>query len=203
METLFSFTRGAIVSASLFAAIGAQTAYVLRVGLTRRHVFATVLVCALCDALLVVCGVAGAGAVMARLPWLVTAMTLSGAVYLTVVGFAALRRAIRGTSGVHVDGTAQATLARVILTAMAFTLLSPQVYLDTLVLIGGIGAREPQRVAFALGAASASFVWYFSLGYGARMLTPLFAKPRAWRILDSGIAVVVLAIAASLLRASW
>ena len=200
MDALLSFTRGAVLSGSLFAAIGAQTAFVLRIGLQRRHVFAAVLVCALCDALLVCCGVAGAGITLERLPWLMTAITIGGAVYLVIFGITALRRAVRGTSGLQLEAGTQTPLDRVILTAMAFTLLNPQVYVDTLVLIGGIGAREPRRLVFAAGAMSASFVWYFSLGYGARLLTPLFARPRAWHLLDTGIGVLVLAIAASLLR---
>jgi L-lysine exporter family protein LysE/ArgO len=201
METLLSFVRGAVLSGSLFIAIGAQTAFVLRVGLQRRHVLAAVLVCAVCDAALVVCGVAGAGAVMTRIPGLVTAITIGGALYLVVFGVNALRRAVKGSSGLAVDGAAQTTAARVMLTALALTLLNPSVYIDTLVLIGGIGARDPQTLAFALGAMSASFAWYFSLGFGARLLTPFFAKPGAWRLLDTAIGLLVLAIAAFLSRA--
>lgn len=195
-----AFLKGLFLSGSMIIAIGAQNAYVLRVGLKRIHVLPVVITCAVCDATLICLGIAGAGALLTRSPGLLSIVSALGAAYLAWFGYGALKRAYKGTSGLQASDTTAQTLPRVLLATATFTLLNPHVYLDTLVTLGGIGARESglARQAFAGGAIAASITWFTSLGFGARFLEPLFRKPVAWRILDAVIAVVMFAIAASL-----
>jgi L-lysine exporter family protein LysE/ArgO len=195
--------RGAGLSASLITAIGAQNAYVLRQGLRRTHVLAVVLLCAGSDALLISIGVGGAGAVLTGAPLVMKGVRWAGAAYLVAFAISALRRALgRGDHGLLADATQTQPLAATLATTLALTYLNPHVYLDTVVMLGAVGAREPAatRGWFVGGAIGVSFVWFFSLGYGARLLAPLLARPLAWRLLDGAIAVVVLTIAISLAR---
>lgn len=185
---------------SLIVAIGAQNAYVLRQGLRREHVLAVVIICALSDLVLITLGVAGAGFVFDRLPWLVTVVRFAGAAFLLVYAALAARRAIRPAKGLEAGETpARTSLAVVITTALALTWLNPHVYLDTLVLLGSIASTYgDDRWWFGVGAGIASIAWFALLGFGARLLAPVFARPLAWRILDGLIAVVMFAIAVSL-----
>lgn len=193
---------GFLLGAGLIIAIGAQNAFVLRQGLRRRHVFAVCLVCALSDALLIAVGVGGPGTLIARSPDVVDAVTLGGAAFLSGYAVLALRRAWRpaalSPAGDDGGGRAAAVAA-----ALAFTFLNPHVYIDTVLLIGGLSARHAgtARIAYGAGAALASFVWFFGLGYGARLLAPFFARPSAWRLLDLGIAAVMATLAVRLLAA--
>ncbi|KAA3644588.1 MAG: amino acid transporter [Chloroflexi bacterium] len=194
--------RGFVLSATLIVAIGAQNAFVLRQGLTRRHVFATALVCAMSDAFLISVGVAGAGAFFASSPLLTTIATWGGAIFLFVYGLRSFWSALRPNSLEAAQGDGQPqTLRSTILAALAFSYLNPHVYLDTVVLLGSIGAgfSAAERPLFALGAMSASFVWFFGLAYGAAWLAPLFRRPIVWQILDGLIGLIMWAIAASLL----
>ena len=185
---------------SLIVAIGAQNAYVLRQGLRRERVLAVVIICALSDLVLITLGVAGAGFVFDRLPWLVTVVRFAGAAFLLVYAALAGRRAIRPAKGLEAGETpARTSLAVVITTALALTWLNPHVYLDTLVLLGSIASTYgDDRWWFGVGAGIASIAWFALLGFGARLLAPVFARPLAWRILDGLIAVVMFAIAVSL-----
>lgn len=186
---------------SLILAIGAQNAFVLRQGLRRAHVLPVVLTCAISDAILIAVGVSGFGLLADRLPALAPAMRWLGAAFLLVYGALAFRNAWRG--GEHLDPAARGTgsLRAAVATCLALTWLNPHVYLDTVVLLGSVAARYPgQGLAFGAGAVTASFVFFFSLGYGARLLAPVFARPRAWRILDIGIGCVMWAIAWGLIR---
>lgn len=185
---------------SLILAIGAQNAFVLRQGLARAHVLPVCLVCSVSDAILITAGIAGAGALVQEVPGLERAMRLAGAAFLLWYGVDRMRSALSGEAlraGVGVDRGARATL----LTALAITWLNPHVYLDTLALIGAVstGFAGPARLAFGGGAVAASFVFFFALGYGARLLAPVFARPRAWTWLDAGVAVVMWTIAGVLL----
>lgn len=201
--TLSAFLRGLGLGASLIVAIGAQNAFVLRQGLRRRHVLATALVCSLCDALLIACGAGGMGALIARFPGLTKGAAVVGAAFLIVYGFRAFRSALRpATLDVESEAEAPASLRQTIVTALAFSLLNPHVYLDTVVLVGGLaGQYAPHlRLFFALGAMLASLLWFFGLAFGASRLTPLFRRPQAWRILDAIIGVTMWFIAISLLR---
>lgn len=183
---------------SLILAIGAQNAFVLRAGLRRAHVFALCLTCALSDALLIAAGVAGFGALTSAVPWLEGAMRLFGAAFLIWYGARALRTAWRGGGTLEAGGHV-GSLRGALLTCLALTWLNPHVYLDTVVLLGAVSAQYEARGAFAGGAMLASFVFFFGLGYGARLLAPVFARPAAWRFLDLGIGLVMWAIAAKLL----
>ncbi|MCB1310662.1 MAG: amino acid transporter [Sedimentitalea sp.] len=185
---------------SLILAIGAQNAFVLRQGLRREHVFAVCLACALSDALLIAAGVAGFGALAGAAPWIEPAMRFGGAAFLLWYGARSLIGAWRGGEALlAAREDTRASLAATLGTVLALTWLNPHVYLDTVVLIGSVSSQYADRLAFGIGAVSASFVFFFSLGYGARLLAPLFARPRAWQVLDTGIGLVMWAIAAKLL----
>lgn len=185
---------------SLILAIGAQNAFVLRQGIRRAHVLAVVLTCAISDAILITLGVAGFGAISEAAPRVADVMRWLGAAFLFVYGVLAFRSALRGTGALKVEGAAEGSRAAAILTCLALTWLNPHVYLDTVVLLGSVAAQyDGARLAFGAGAVTASFVFFFSLGYGARLLAPIFARPAAWRVLDVGIGIVMWSIAAALL----
>lgn len=191
--TLSGFALGL----SLIVAIGAQNAFLLRQGLAGRHVAPVAAVCVLSDAVLIVAGVAGAGVLVGRFPAAVTAVRLGGAAFLLVYAVLAARRALR--PGVLVPGSAAAGPAAAVATALALTWLNPHVYLDTVVLLGGLsGTWGGARWWFAAGAVVASTVWFLVLGYGAGLLRPVFARPGAWRVLDGSIALVMGALAVGL-----
>lgn len=196
-----SLAAGVGFGLSLIIAIGAQNAFVLRQGLRREHVFAVVAVCALSDVALIAVGVGGLGRLIQAAPWLLDTMTVGGSAFLIVYGSLAARRAWRPSS-IDADVAGKPTSLRTALsTALALTWLNPHVYLDTVILLGSVaGSHGDDRWWFGLGAAIGSIVWFTVLGYGARLLRPLLAKPAAWRVLDAFIALVMFAIAASLLR---
>lgn len=188
---------------SLIVAIGAQNAFVLRQGLLREHVLVVVVICALSDIALITLGIAGAGAVFTAVPWLVELVRWAGAAFLFVYGLLAARRAWRPKALAASGGPAGgASLLAVASTCLALTWLNPHVYLDTLVLLGSVGSTHGDgRWAFGAGAAVASILWFTLLGFGARLLAPVFARPVAWRVLDGIIAVVMIALAITLLVA--
>jgi len=195
-----AFAQGLLLSLGLIVAIGAQNAFVLRQGLRREHVGAIVLFCSLADAALVAAGVAGMAQLLAGRPMLARALAAAGALFLAAYGLHALWRSRRGASlQAQADRPALARGA-VLAQAAAFTLLNPHVYVDTVLLVGSIGAQHApaQRIAFVAGAALASTGWFLSLGFGARRLAAVFTRPRAWQVLDAGIGVTMLALAMSL-----
>ncbi|WP_170758638.1 LysE/ArgO family amino acid transporter [Ruegeria lacuscaerulensis] len=193
-----SLIAGFALGFSLILAIGAQNAFVLRQGLRREHVFPLCLTCAVSDAVLIAAGVAGFGTLAQVLPWFETIMRYGGAIFLTWYGLRSLQSAWRGGAAMDVAKGQSASLRSVLLTVLAFTWLNPHVYLDTVVLIGSISAQYDDRLAFAVGAMLSSFVFFFSLGYGAGVLSPVFARSRAWQVLDVLIGVVMLTIALKL-----
>jgi L-lysine exporter family protein LysE/ArgO len=196
---LLAALAGLGAGASLIIAIGAQNTFVLRQGLRREHVVAVVLVCTLSDVALIAAGVAGLGALVAALPVVVTVIRYAGALFLAGYAVLAARRAIRPDRLRADTGGAPASRRATALTALALTWLNPHVYLDTVLLLGGISAAYgSDRAAFAVGAALASALWFAGLGFGARLLAPVFARPAAWRVLDGVIAVVMLALAVTL-----
>ena len=190
---------GFALGLSLIVAIGAQNAFVLRQGLVGRHVLPVVLVCAVSDAALIAAGVGGLGTLVQQSPTLLLAITTGGALFLFLYGLFAFHRAWRGQS-MAVEGVGGGSLRAAIGTVLALTFLNPHVYLDTVLLLGGLSARYEgaDRLAYGLGAMTASFAWFFALGYGARLLVPVFAKPAAWRVLDIGIGIVMWLIALKL-----
>ncbi|MDA5094812.1 LysE/ArgO family amino acid transporter [Aliiroseovarius sp. KMU-50] len=187
---------------SLILAIGAQNAFVLRQGLLRKHVFPLSLFCALSDALLISAGVLGFGALVTALPMLPVVMALSGAGFLIVYGSMRFLAAWRGGYEMELTGNSRSLTATLAIAA-AFTWLNPHVYLDTLGLIGAIStsyASWDARISFGFGAVLSSFVFFFSLGYGARLLAPIMTRPASWRVLDVIIGVVMWGIAAGLIQ---
>jgi L-lysine exporter family protein LysE/ArgO len=185
---------------SLIVAIGAQNAFVLRQGLRREHVLWVVAICALSDAVLIGLGIWGLGALIESAEVLLVVVRVGGAAFLIWYGVRSALRAVRpGTLDAEASGAPLPSRSAIV-TVLALTWLNPHVYLDTVVLLGSIGATYgDDRWIFGLGAVIGSVVWFTALGFGSRLLRPLFAKPLAWRILDGAIAVVMFAIAASLL----
>ena len=201
MQPLFSpAMSGLVLGGSLIIAIGAQNAFILRMGLLRRHVFILCMICALSDAMLIALGVAGLGAFVDRNPALLQIISIAGAVFLLSYAFLALKRVFT-PHAMQANSHADMPLAKAISICLAFTFLNPHVYLDTVVLVGALAAvwQGEQRIVFALGAMAASFIWFFALGYGARLLEPVFEKPISWRVLDAFIAIVMTWLALSLL----
>jgi L-lysine exporter family protein LysE/ArgO len=190
---------GYLVSISLIAAIGAQNAFVLRQGIRREHVGWVVFVCAASDATLIAAGVAGFGVVSQSVPWLGDAMRWAGVAFLLVYGALRFRAAWQGGAALVAASSAPVALRRVIGTLLLITFANPHVYLDTVVLIGAISAQyAPNGVAFGLGAAAASASFFIALGYGARLLAPVMARPRSWVILEVIVGCTMWAIAAAL-----
>jgi len=190
---------GFLLSLSLIVAIGAQNAFVLRQGLRGEHVFAVCAVCAVSDAILITAGVAGFGALVIAVPWLAPVMRFGGAAFLLFYGLRSLWSAWRKPGALKPADDVKKTLGATLATCLAFTWLNPHVYLDTVLLLGSVSTRYAgQRVTFAAGAITASLLFFFALGYGARLLRPLFANPRAWRVLDGLIGLTMLGLAAKL-----
>lgn len=199
------FAQGLLLSFGLIVAIGAQNAFVLRQGLRREHVGSVVLFCAAADALLIMAGVFGMAQALADRPQLAQALALAGAVFLAWYGWKAWLR-LRQASNLHA-GQASDGLPRgaAVAQAAAFTLLNPHVYLDTVLLMGSIGAQQPGALQgwFVAGASAASMAWFTLLGFGARWLAPWFSRPRAWQVLDGLIGVTMWLLSALLVRHAW
>ncbi len=187
----------------MILAIGAQNAFVLRQGILKNHVFWVALTCALSDALLVSAGVAGFGAITTLLPGLPKIMGIAGALFLFFYGATRFHAAYKG--GEHLEKSSNGgSLRATLVTCLALTWLNPHVYLDTLGLLGAVSTQYHStalRIAFGSGAVLASFLFFFALAYGARLLAPLMQNPRAWRILDILIGLLMWALAFSLIRA--
>ncbi|WP_193368528.1 LysE/ArgO family amino acid transporter [Pelagibius marinus] len=189
------------LGAGLIIAIGAQNAYVLRQGLRRQHVFAVAGLCFLIDCALIAVGAGGFASLLHAFPNLPRIAAWGGAIFLAGYSLRAFAAALHPGS-LKAEGAAPggAGLRAALVTALALSLLNPHVYLDTVVLLGGLAAQYPgkERLAFALGAMAASGLWFYGLGYGARQLAPLFARPAAWRLLDGFVGCVMAALAVSL-----
>ena len=194
-----AFIPGFLLGLSLIVAIGAQNAFVLRQGLRREHVFVICAVCAGSDAILIAAGAMGFGALVKALPWLAPVMRFGGAAFLFAYALRSLWSALKPHRGLDPARNEPRSLSVTLMMCLAFTWLNPHVYLDTVVLLGSVSTRYgDQRMIFAAGAMTASCLFFFSLGYGARLLRPLFANPKAWRILDAGIGITMAALAAKL-----
>lgn len=195
---------GFLLGASLIIAIGAQNAFVLRQGLLREHVFVLCLICSLSDAVLIAAGVGGLGTLVAQSPRLILLVTIGGSLFLLSYAFLAFRRAMR-PEVLKAAREEEGSFGKAVAACFAFTFLNPHVYLDTVLLIGSLSAQFPgfARLAYGVGAATASFAWFFGLGYGARLLQPIFARPAAWRVLDVVIGLVMASIALRLLGLAW
>lgn len=200
LTALPTVAAGFLLSLSLIAAIGAQNLFVLRQGLQRQYVGLCVLFCATADTLLAALGVAGMAQLVEDAPRFAQLMAAAGALFLLAYGSMALHRAWLGHSAATPTDTRTNGWPLVLAQLAALTLLNPHVYLDTVVLIGSIGAQQPPHLkwAYVLGTSAASLFWFVSLGYGARWLQPLFARPAAWRVLDGVTGVTLLALATGL-----
>ena len=197
-----AFTTGFALSATLIIAIGAQNAFVLRQGIRKEHVAPIVAFCAIADLLLIAVGVAGLAGILGDSPTLVALLTIAGSAFLVWYGIRALQRALLPQSLRAAAGNEPLSLANAMAQAAGFTLLNPHVYLDTVLLMGSIGTRQPAdlRIWFVGGAACASGVWFTTLGFGARLLAPIFARPRAWQVLDTLVGLTMLSLAVLLIR---
>lgn len=196
-----AYLAGLAAGAGLIIAIGAQNAFVLRQGLQKHYVGSVVAVCILADVSLIALGVAGMGLAVKQHPGLLEWLRYAGALFLAAYGAMALRRAWQGESGLQPVGNGALSRGKVVAACLAFTLLNPHVYLDTVVLLGSLSTHYEGQAhwLFAAGAATASLVWFISLGYGARLPLPVFRSPLAWRIFDVAVAVFMLTLALLLL----
>jgi len=196
-----AYLTGLFLGASLIIAIGAQNAFVLRQGLLRVHVALVVVLCILIDVVLTAVGVGGLSAALGRNPLALDALAVAGAGFLGWYGLGAARRACSSQSLAAAAAGGAKSARSVLLQTLAVSLLNPHVYLDTVLLIGSVGVQQPAplRPAFLAGVWTASFGWFTSLGFGSRLLAPVFARPIAWRLLDALVAVVMWGIALTLL----
>ncbi|TFD63454.1 LysE/ArgO family amino acid transporter [Cryobacterium ruanii] len=196
--TLLPALLGLATGLSLIIAIGSQNAFVLRLGIEGHNkvIVPVVLICALSDAVLILAGVLGLGLVVAGAPVAIIVIRVLGSAFLIGYGLVAARRAIRPGTLV-VSGAMGATGMRVaVANVLALTWLNPHVYLDTVLFLGAVANQQgmEQRWWWAGGAIAASFIWFSALGFGARLLRPVFARPTSWRVLDAVIAVVMIAL---------
>lgn len=189
---------GFLTSLALIVAIGAQNAFVLRQGIRGEHVLPVVAVCAIADAVLIAAGIAGLGALVTDHPVVLTVTRYAGAAFLLVLAVGAARRA-RHPERLDPAADGPAALGAVLTTCLALTFLNPHVYLDTVLLLGGVARQHAHHWAFGAGAALASAVWFTALGAAAHRLAPVLARPMAWRVVDGAVALVLVAVAVSLL----
>lgn len=196
--------KGFALSASLIVSIGAQNMFVLRQGLRKEHVLPIVLFCAIADSALVIAGVNGLGTLLSVVPGLSMALSLGGAAFLIGYAIVALRRATK-RSALVVEEQASLSLRAALAATAAFTLLNPHVYIDTVMLMGAVGASLPvtERPFFIIGASAFAAIWFSAIGFGARFLAPLFARPIAWRVLDAITGLMMIAIAAILVHGAF
>lgn len=198
-----SYSNGLLVAAGLIIAIGAQNAFVLAQSLRREHHLTVAALCVLCDALLMTAGVFGLASALTQSPQLLAIARWSGIAFLLWYAAQALRRACsRQSLAEQVQGVPRSRRA-VLLAALAVTLLNPHVYLDTVLLIGSLGAQQAVPGAYALGAASASLLWFATIALGAARLAPWLARPRTWQLIELGVAAMMLGVAVQLARPLW
>ena len=196
-----SALEGFALSIGLILALGPQNVFVMRQGLMRSHVFAVCLACSVFDALLSTAGVLGVGSILAGIEGAEFMIAIGASIFLISYGLLRIKSAMSPV-GMSTEGEGESDLAPTIAAAAAFTFLNPHVYVDTLLLIGGTSSRYlgDERVAFGIGAATASFVFFFSLGYGARSLSEVLNKPKAWKYIDLSIACIMFVIAAAIMH---
>ena len=192
---MIAFLPGLLTGLSLIIAIGAQNAFVIRQGLTKQHVLLVVAICAVSDALAIVLGVSGLGAIIQGLPWLLEIIRWFGVAYLTWFGIKSVRSVFKDQS-LDASGVQRGSAKKVALTVLGVTWLNPHFYLDTVILLGSIGNQfGTDKWWFATGAAVGSVLWFSAIGFGAKAASGLMKKPVFWKVLDSIIAVVMFSIA--------
>jgi L-lysine exporter family protein LysE/ArgO len=200
-EWLAPYSKGFVTMAALIVAIGVQNAFVLRQGVKRRSVFIAATICLLCDVALISLGTAGLGALLTASPLLSLLIAWAGAAFLLFYGLRSLHAA-KQAKGLDLKSAEHVSRANIILTALAVSLLNPHALIDTIVLVGGLAARYQgiARIACAVGAVTASGVWFYGLAYGARWLAPILTKPKIWRVIDLVIGVMMLSLASGLAK---
>jgi L-lysine exporter family protein LysE/ArgO len=195
---MFAFLPGFFTGLSLIIAIGAQNAFVIRQGLTKRFVFTVVAICTVIDVTLIALGIGGLGAAIGSLPWLLEVIRWLGVAYLTWFGIKSLISATK-TQSLDPTGVESKSAGKVITTVIAMSLLNPHVYLDTVIFVGGVGNTfGDNRWFFAYGAMLASLVWFTSIGYGAKAASRFMSKPLFWKVLDGLIAIIMFTLAVTL-----
>ena len=195
LKPMIAIWPGLLTAMSLIMAIGAQNAYVIRQGLTKKHVVLVVSICAASDAVLIILGIGGLGAIIQSLPWLLEIIRWFGVVYLAWFGVKSLRSAFK-VQVLDSSGTQSGSAKKVALAVLGFTWLNPHVYLDTVILLGSIGNQFGQdKWWFALGASLASIIWFSGIGFGAKAASGLMKKAIFWKILDLIIAAIMFGIA--------
>lgn len=199
---LIPFAKGFLTSASLIMAIGAQNAFVLKQGIMKSHVFIVALLCSLIDSILICIGIAGMGKFITSQPNLLEACRYGGGAFLFYYGAKSFFKAYKSTSAILLEAAPTQDSLKLIITTLLFvSFINPHTYLDTIILIGSIGAHFEgiDQVIFAFGASTASIIWFFSVSYGAGYLAPFFTTPSTWRILDIIIGIIMWSIAISLI----
>lgn len=193
--------KGFTIGGSLIVAIGAQNAFILKQGLMKNHVFLTAFVCFFFDSILITLGVLGIGAFINQSPLILNTFRFTGAAFLTWYGIQSLRSAFSKKNISQSFTNPPPNRIQTLLSLCAFTLLNPHAYLDTFVILGGIGAQYPTQThfSFILGALISSFIWFFGISYGASRLSPWFKSPKTWKVLDTLIGIMMLGISISLL----
>lgn len=197
MSTFFS---GFSLGLSLILAIGSQNAYVLKQGIKKQHVLVVCLDCAVSDALLISAGVAGFGVLVERFPQIEQIAKYLGAAFLIIYGLVSFKSAFSSHHALVAENRPETSMFKTILICLAFTWLNPHVYLDTVLLLGSISTQyQPHQFSFAIGAVTASFVFFFTLGFAARYLAPLFKSPSSWKVMEFIVGLTMFTIATSLL----
>ncbi len=195
-----TYIAGFSLSLSLILAIGSQNAFVLKQGLKNQHVLIVCTICAISDAILISFGVLGVGSLLEKFPEIELIARYMGAIFLMIYAFFSFYSALTKSHAIDADMNSRSDALKAVSACLAFTWLNPHVYLDTVVLLGSISTQyQPQEGMFALGAMTASFMFFFSLGYGARVLEPLFRKPAAWKILEFMVGMIMLVLALNLI----
>lgn len=197
---LNTYLQGLVIGLSLIMAIGAQNAFILKQGLKKQSVFWVCLICALSDSVLILLGVTGFSAVLQHYPEIIQLAKWGGALFLLWYGLQHAVQAFESQHALQVSHADEKSLGKIVMLCLALTWLNPHVYLDTVILLGAVSTQfEQNQLYFILGAITASWLFFFSLGYGARIFIPVFENPKAWQILDAMIALVMWAIAISLM----
>ncbi|GIU23913.1 LysE/ArgO family amino acid transporter [Shewanella sp. MBTL60-007] len=196
-----AFIQGMGIGGSLIMAVGAQNAFVLKQGLKRSHSLPIAAICSFIDAVMITAGVAGLGHLILAFPLIKDIASFGGALFLLIYGYGALKSSFRESRMESDDTLAADSLKKAVLTTLAISLLNPHLYLDTVVLLGSISVQfeGTEKQWFGAGAVLASFVWFFSLSLGAKYLSPVFKKPKAWCYLDRFICITMWSIAAALI----
>ena len=194
-----TFLSGFSIGLSLILAIGAQNAFVLKQGLLRKHVFLVCFICALSDAILITLGVMGFGEIVLAYPWIELFSKYAGAFFLISYGLISLYSSAKNTHNLLPSKDSKDSISSTVITCLAFTWLNPHVYLDTVIMLGSISTQFSEAHLFGLGAITASFAFFFSLGFGASKLTSYFEKPRTWQILEVCIGVTMIILGINLL----